>query len=183
MSYFKDAKVGDKVWDLVWGEGEISKVNICPEFESRPITAIFKYNYCDVETIEYSLHGKHSGTYEKENQRLFYYDNRPIVITQDNLEIPKDSKSYYLSVGGSFMCCTDSDRHFGVDSSIDIKRPQKLDKYTRKIHREAPESEYIEGRDYNIKPTNQDLKIEIEELKRRLEDTDKRVNKIDEKLK
>lgn len=85
MSYFKDAKVGDRVYDLVYGEGKIIRVNICPGFETRPITVEFIQTCCDKKVIEYALNGKHSGHYE--NQRLFYYNSRPILLHTEGVRM------------------------------------------------------------------------------------------------
>jgi len=130
MVYFKDAKVGDRVYDLVYGEGTIVNVNICPEFVSRPITAEFQYTFIDKEILEYALSGKHTGTYE--NQRLFYYDNRPIVITQDDLDI-KDADEYCLD---DYSFTGNTSRDWADEITI---QDYTEEKYTRKIRRETPE--------------------------------------------
>ena len=130
MVYFKDAKVGDRVYDLVYGEGTIINVNICPEFVSRPITAEFQYTFIDKEILEYALSGKHTGTYE--NQRLFYYDNRPIVITQDDLDI-KDADEYCLD---DYSFTGNTSRDWADEITI---QDYTEEKYTRKIRRDTPE--------------------------------------------
>jgi len=79
--YFSNAKAGDKVWDYIYGEGEIRLI------ENNKITCEFRhgvYNYLVDGTAE-------SSVIVKQNQRLFYYDNRPTVITQgETPEFVKD---------------------------------------------------------------------------------------------
>jgi hypothetical protein len=69
--YFADAKVGDKVWDLVYGEGEITDVDNCLICVVFPM---FMKNYY--------ISGKE--LHSDPIQRLFYYNRRPIIIERDN---------------------------------------------------------------------------------------------------
>ena len=84
MNYFKDAKVGDKVWHYVFGEGLMVEKKLS---ELKPIA---------VEFIGGLFHCFYlNGTFGRLDkvQSLFYYANRPIVITQDDLERVRDSDS------------------------------------------------------------------------------------------
>jgi len=85
VSYFKDAKVGEKVYDLVCGEGEI--VGIDGE--------IIWVDFLDGANTkeDYYRTGKQL---DRHNQRLFYYDNRPIVITQDDLGLSDNAIEYHM---------------------------------------------------------------------------------------
>jgi len=151
MSYFKDAKVGDKVWDYVYGEGLIVG------FDSENYLSMF----CSFAKVGYNdiLYHK-SGHLDKEftifNQRLFYYDNRPIVITQDDLHLGVvdiwglDQKGLY-SLYGDYT------------------------KYTRRVRRETPEEteetlccQYMHHKKEQL--DLRDLAHRISKLERRLED-------------
>jgi len=74
--YFSNAKAGDKVWDYVYGEGVITGVF------KRNIHILFEDSKNDRIMKKTGIRKSHS-----HNQRLFYYDSRPIVITQDDLDI------------------------------------------------------------------------------------------------
>jgi len=66
------------------------------------------------------------------NQRLFYYDNRPIVITQDDLDI-KDADEYCLD---DYSFTGNTSRDWADEITI---QDYTEEKYTRKIRRDTPE--------------------------------------------
>ncbi len=126
--YFSEAKVGDKVWDYVYGEGEIT----CRDDDkwligvTYPITESIPFNF-----RTFNLDGK---IYSYENQRLFYYDSRPIVITQDDLKISKDAIRYTLfdrTIGQTWIC-TEFDKDREINCIAEFK-DKSIDKYTRKV--------------------------------------------------
>ena len=87
MSYFKDAKVGDKVWDYIYGEGEIIEFQYIGR-DKKQFIVDFGDGFSDV----YNMIGQRiCDAIWKSSQRLFYYDNRPTVITQgETPEFVKD---------------------------------------------------------------------------------------------
>ena len=82
--YFQNVKVGDKVWDYVYGEGKV--VGICV-FREGAISV----NYCCAGSNleqEYDFSGREKDSkWENINQRLFYYDDRPVIIIKANDEM------------------------------------------------------------------------------------------------
>ena len=130
MSYFKDAKVGDRVYDLVYGEGEIRSVETNLTSTEYPKVICGFINHAPVEH-SYSIYGKYISKFS-ENQRLFYYDNRPIVITQDDLDI-KDADEYCLD---DYSFTGNTSRDWADEITI---QDYTEEKYTRKIRRETPE--------------------------------------------
>jgi hypothetical protein len=71
---FKDAKVGDKVWDFIYGWGEIKKMNSIAR-QGFPMEVLF---ICDEDSEFYTYGGKEITEY---NQTLFW----------DEFEIPKEA--------------------------------------------------------------------------------------------
>ena len=128
--YFKDAKVGDRVYDLVYGEGEIRSVETNLTSTEYPKVICGFINHAPVEH-SYSIYGKYISKFS-ENQRLFYYDNRPIVITQDDLDI-KDADEYCLD---DYSFTGNTSRDWADEITI---QDYTEEKYTRKIRRETPE--------------------------------------------
>jgi len=74
--YFKNAKVGDKVWDYIQGSGKVHC--LCDDY--------FTVTFENGDQYDFMYSGK-SIDDDGVSQRLFYYDNRPIVITQDDLDL------------------------------------------------------------------------------------------------
>ena len=122
--YFKEAVVGDKVWDYVYGEGEVRQV------DDILIHAVFLIK--NIIEIDYHKNGKEY--LSDSNQRLFYYDNRPIVITQDDLELD-DSIEYNMCQSGEISQLCSDGKINKVNINIDIAGQ------TRKVRRETPEDE------------------------------------------
>ena len=128
MSYFKDAKVGDRVYDLVYGEGEIWFVDlVC-------VNVKFK----TTEERYFRSSGIRVNAVVGANQRLFYYDSRPIVITQDDLDIGDDKGSYRLDQYGFHQITKDKDDVFGVYGCSGLNFKNSEFEYTRKVRREEP---------------------------------------------
>jgi len=121
--YFSEAVVGDKVWDYVYGEGVITDI-------ADNDIAVVDAN----ETAKrfYTLDGRYGK--DDANQRLFYYDNRPIVITQDDLELD-DSIEYNMCQSGEISQLCSDGKINKVNINIDIAGQ------TRKVRRETPEDE------------------------------------------
>ena len=126
MSYFKDAKVGDRVYDYVYGDGTI--VEVCKNKGYIPFIMIEFEDIGD----QYHLDGTGWGERGNVNQRLFYYDNRPIVITQDDLDI-KDADEYCLD---DYSFTGNTSRDWADEITI---QDYTEEKYTRKIRRDTPE--------------------------------------------
>lgn len=59
---FRNAKIGDKVWDFVYGEGVITEINECEQY---PLTVTFKNDVCATFTYD----GKYISIH---NQSLFW---------------------------------------------------------------------------------------------------------------
>jgi len=124
MNYFSNAKVGDKVWDYIYGEGEIDgfdtfcgEVNV--KFPEERLIKEFKESF----TKGGKLVSEHR--FMRCNQRLFYYDNRPIVITQDDLKLNGNEQDFMINL------ISDSSNEYYF--SFKDRDPEK---YTRKIRRE-----------------------------------------------
>ena len=124
MSYFSKAKVGDKVWDYVYGEGEVTCF-----FPTRELK--LGIDFGNFETVYYNYDGKQ---HEHDNQRLFYFDNRPIVITQDDLELDKNAISFWI--------CEDGLRASNGD---DLDGYRQSFMATRKVHSEETETPSVEN--------------------------------------
>ena len=122
--YFSEAVVGDRVWDYVYGEGEVRQV------DDILIHAVFLIK--NIIEIDYHKNGKEY--LSDSNQRLFYYDNRPIVITQDDLELD-DSIEYNMCQSGEISQLCSDGKINKVNINIDIAGQ------TRKVRRETPEEE------------------------------------------
>lgn len=73
---FRNAKIGDKVWDFVYGEGVITEINDCEQY---PLTVTFK----DGSSATFSYDGKYI---LKCNQTLFW----------DRFEFTPPIKPFYL---------------------------------------------------------------------------------------
>ena len=128
MGYFKDAKVGDRVYDLVYGDGTI--VEVCMG-KNKGYIPFIMIEFEDIGD-QYHLDGTGWGERGNINQRLFYYDNRPIVITQDDLDI-KDADEYCLD---DYSFTGNTSRDWADEVTI---KDYTEEKYTRKIRRDTPE--------------------------------------------
>ena len=84
--YFKDAKVGDEVWDYVWGSGIIFSIELNETF------GIY-VDFGGAKRKSYLFSGQ---LFSDVNQSLFYYSERPIVITKDDIEFPDYVHSYCI---------------------------------------------------------------------------------------
>jgi hypothetical protein len=84
MMYFRYAEVGDKVWSLIYGWGEIIKIDNDPLY---PITV--KFDESDY-TVLYRLDGKSNGEYS--NQDLFYEEIKFEVPEPKVIDLPVDTK-------------------------------------------------------------------------------------------
>jgi hypothetical protein len=82
--YFKEAVVGDRVWDYVYGEGEVRQV------DDILIHAVFLIK--NIIEIDYHKNGKEY--LSDSNQRLFYYADRPVVTLRGLPKTLRDSPSY-----------------------------------------------------------------------------------------
>ena len=152
MSYFKDAKVDDKVYDLLHGAGKVFV--IC----QLGLSVKFECGYVE----EYTLSG-YSVLLNDVNQRLFYYDNRPIVITQDDLAITEDYDRFRIDDLGHLEFIKDIKvgSASGITAFNLIKfKDYSEEKYTRKIRREeiSPITQALYDR-YNITELDEPLKM------------------------
>lgn len=80
MMYFKNCGVGDKVWDYVHGTGTIICIDdgwISVRFGGSPTVG-----------MQFNENGFAAG----DNQRLFYYEERPIVITKDDFDLSSNNE-------------------------------------------------------------------------------------------
>lgn len=117
--YFSNAKVGNRVWDYVYGGGKIKRC--------YRNTIHVKYCYKD-SCVVYRFTGKIRKADGKTNQRLFYYDNRPMVIIQDDIEgLEKDVLEYKIVPMPIYVENKIGGQYFIKDWDSD--------KYTRKVHR------------------------------------------------
>lgn len=120
--YFDNAKVGDEVWDYVYGKGKICKFTgsaICVKFPSEELI-----RYLDV----YKYDGKNDKCI---NQRLYYYDERPIVIAKDDIGLSDRVENYRLVEN----CIYDSE-------TAETYLLQDTEQYVRKVHRDEKPEEF-----------------------------------------
>jgi len=134
MNYFDNCSVGDKVWDYVYGKGKITGI-FKDQPTDYPVYVKFKLSDCN---FSFSLSGKIDLCNNELPQRLFYYDNRPIVITQDDLDISADSGSYRLSSLGIDQITKEKSEFGAYGNSGCNFKDYNYSKYTRKVHREEP---------------------------------------------
>lgn len=125
--YFSNAKVGDRVWDYVYDSGTIRQV------DKQIIHVVFDSG--TILEIDYSKDGReYSG---ENNQRLFYYESRPIVITQDDLDISENCHKYRLDQYGIHEVY--EHKMFGLHGYSELHFKDKKKEYNRKVHRENDE--------------------------------------------
>lgn len=107
---FKNAKVGDRVWDFLFGWGTI--INICEDENHYPIEVMFEL---EDRTHEYKLDGKR---YAARNQTLFWDEikfeipKKPFNLKEflrENLE-PKEFK---CDENNYFLYWNESTENFG----------------------------------------------------------------------
>ena len=126
-SYHKNK--GDKVWDCVLGSGVITRTELDYQYS---ITAAFDGQTTELHKV-YLSSGKQFPHHL--SQSLFYYEDRPIVIKMDDLEIPKKCDRVNLDENGFLEFHTDINNFGCSHIYVDFKNYNE-EEYTRKVRRE-----------------------------------------------
>ena len=81
--YFDKVKVNDRVWGYVHGRGRVVKINSPEEDDIFRARVHFPDSHM---TMDFTADGFCGGV----NQRLFYYDDRPVIIDRKSHETEFD---------------------------------------------------------------------------------------------
>jgi len=78
MQYFENAKVGDKVWDMRFGYGVITKI------DDTDLPVCIEFNFDVSASCWFNVSGHWGGaTVPLPNQTLFYAHDKPLVYYPD----------------------------------------------------------------------------------------------------
>ena len=123
---FRNAKIGDKVWDFVYGEGTVTGINECEQY---PLTVTFK----DGSSATFSYEGKYNLDY---NQSLFWdrFEFTPPIKPFDLVDYLKKNlikKEFKQGDDNSYLCY---DHKYNVWETYDSARFEELNVYFDCIH-------------------------------------------------
>ena len=123
---FRNAKIGDKVWDFVYGEGVITEISEC---EHYPLTVTFK----DGSSATFSYEGKYILDY---NQTLFWdrFEFTPPIKPFDLVDYLNKNlikKEFKQGDDNSYLCY---DHKYNVWETYDSARFEEFNVYFDCIH-------------------------------------------------
>jgi len=134
MQYFENAKVGDKVWDMRFGYGVITKI------DDTALPVCIEFNFDVSASCWFNVSGHWGGsTVPLPNQTLFYAHDKPLVYYPDWESTRKDAtKKTAILYDTNY---DDRDRPLSCDTyeKRTFHRPKEDEEVTVKLSRKTLE--------------------------------------------